>query len=130
LELRLALFHHRLDALEDILRRDDVPEGGGLRLKGGVRGHVRRLVQDRLRETVRDGGGTREFGGELPRGGIERIVLYDLRDEADALRFVRRDARAQQDELLRARESEEFHDPRTAPRARDQPEVQFREPEL
>src|SRR5438034_7325140 len=54
LELRLPLFHERLESLVDVFRRGDEPERHGFHLERDIDWRIAAPVQQDLRETNRD----------------------------------------------------------------------------
>lgn len=54
------------------------------RLKPGTSERFRRLIGDNARASVRDEPGCRQFDVVVPQGDADRIVLYEIYDDAAA----------------------------------------------
>ena len=95
----------------------------------GVAGRLTHRVDRLLRHRCCERRQARQLLGELD-GALERLSRRgDLRDEPEAVRFVRVDAVTKQGELLRPSGSEEAHEAMRAARAREDAERHLREAE-
>src|SRR5437667_3674860 len=130
LELRLPLFHERLESLVDVFRRGDEPERHGLHLTGDSDRGVGAAVQRDLRETNRDRRLFREFLGERTDFRRERLVRDGLRHETDRRGFVGGESRTEEYELFCLRLSQDADEPLTAAGSGDEAQVDLRLAEL
>src|SRR5438876_1371467 len=130
LELRLPLFHERLESLVDVFRRGDEPERHGFHLERDIDWRIAAPVQQDLRETNRDRRLFREFLGERTDFRRERLVRDGLRHEANRRGFVGGESRTEEYELFCLRLSQDADEPLTAAGPGDETEVDLRLAEL